>query len=210
MKNSNKNFKVALIGNPNSGKTSLFNSLTGLHQHVANFPGVTVEKKIAKYQIEKNFIIELIDFPGTYSLYPNSDDEKVVAEILSDPVNDDFPDAIIYVSDPFDLKREMLLLTQLKDLGIPVIVILTMKDLVEKRNYSIDISKLEKLVNNKIVFFSNKTKQNLDEIRTSLKEIFQTKTIPNRCYKLNSEEKSIVDKFRNRLNFNTDYQALLQ
>lgn len=208
--NYNNNYKVALIGNPNSGKTSLFNSLTGLNQHVANFPGVTVDKKIAKYKIDKDLTIELIDFPGTYSLYPNSDDEKVVAEILSDPVNDDFPDAIIYVIDPFDLKREMLLLTQLKDLGLPVLVILTMKDLATKRNFNIDIKKLEKLVNNKIIFFSNKTKDNLDEIRKAIKDTLINNSKPNKCYKLNPNEQNIVDKFRNRLNFNTDYQALLQ
>ena len=203
-------YKIALIGNPNSGKTSLFNSLTGLHQHVANFPGVTVDKKIAKYQIDKNLTIELIDFPGTYSLYPNSDDEKVVAEILSNPVNDDYPDSIIYVMDPFALKREMLLLTQLKDLDIPVIVVLTMKDLIEKRNLKIDIDKLEQIIGTKVIFFSNKAKTNLNEIREAIKELVKGKNKIPRSYILKEEEKKIVENFKDRLNFNTDYQALLQ
>ncbi len=203
-------YKVALIGNPNSGKTSLFNSLTGLHQHVANFPGVTVDKKIAKYQIDKNLTIELIDFPGTYSLYPNSDDEKVVAEILSNPVNDDYPDSIIYVMDPFALKREMLLLSQLKDLDIPIIVVLTMKDLIEKRNLKIDIEKLEKIIGTKVIFFSNKAKTNLNEIREAIKELEKGKPKIPRSYILKDEEKKIVENFKDRLNFNSDYQALLQ
>ncbi len=203
-------YKIALIGNPNSGKTSLFNSLTGLHQHVANFPGVTVDKKIAKYQIDKDLTIELIDFPGTYSLYPNSDDEKVVAEILSNPVNDDYPDSIIYVMDPFAMKREMLLLTQLKDLGIPIMVVLTMKDIIEKRDLSIDVEKLEKLIGTKVVFFSNKAKENLDKIRDGIKDLVKGKSKIKRTYLLKDEEKKIVNHFANRLNFNTDYQALLQ
>ncbi len=210
MSPTTKIFKVALIGNPNSGKTSLFNSLTGLHQHVANFPGVTVDKKIAKYQIDNNLTIELIDFPGTYSLYPNSDDEKVVAEILSNPVNDDYPDSIVYVMDPFALKREMLLLTQLKDIGIPIVVVLTMKDLVEKRKLDLNIKKLEEIIGNKVIFFSNKTKANIDEIRLALKQSINNPKDNQRCYMLNSDEKSIVATFSNRLNFNTDYQALLQ
>ena len=203
-------YKIALIGNPNSGKTSLFNSLTGLHQHVANFPGVTVDKKIAKYQIDKDLTIELIDFPGTYSLYPNSDDEKVVAEILSNPVNDDYPDSIIYVMDPFAMKREMLLLTQLKDLGIPIMVVLTMKDIIEKRDLSIDVEKLEKLIGTKVVFFSNKAKENLDKIRDGIKDLVKGKSKIKRTYLLKDDEKKIVEYFANRLNFNTDYQALLQ
>lgn len=210
MKKYIKKYKVALIGNPNSGKTSLFNSLTGLHQHVANFPGVTVDKKIARYKIDNDLTIELIDFPGTYSLYPNSDDERVVAEILSNPNNIDFPDAIIYVIDPFDLKRQILLLTQLQDIGVPVLAILTMKDLAKKRNFNIDIKKLQSLINNELIFFSNKTKDNLGEIRKSIKKLLFEKRELTRCYNLNQEEKNIVKKFENRLHFKTDYQALLQ
>ncbi len=100
---SSQLFKVALVGNPNSGKSSLFNSLTGLQQHVANFPGVTVDKKTSLLKIDKDIHILLTDFPGAYSLYPNSDDERVVAEILSNPSNQDYLDAVIYVDDPFDL-----------------------------------------------------------------------------------------------------------
>lgn len=210
MKKYIKKYKVALIGNPNSGKTSLFNSLTGLHQHVANFPGVTVDKKIARYKIDDNLTIELIDFPGTYSLYPNSDDEKVVAEILSNPNNIDFPDAVIYVIDPFDLKRQILLLTQLQDIGVPVLAVLTMKDLATKRNFKIDKEKLQSLINNKVIFFSNKTKDNLGEIRSAIKKLLFEKNDSSRCYSLNADEKNIVERFSSRLNFNSDYQALLQ
>ncbi|MEZ4906087.1 MAG: FeoB small GTPase domain-containing protein [Saprospiraceae bacterium] len=117
MSNNNRPYKIALVGNPNSGKSSLFNTLTGLQQHVANFPGVTVDKKTSLFKLKDNTKVLLTDFPGAYSLYPNSEDERIVAEILTNPKNEDYPDAIIYVADPFDLKRQMLLFTQIRDLA---------------------------------------------------------------------------------------------
>jgi len=203
-------YKIALIGNPNSGKTSLFNSLTGMHQHVANFPGVTVDKKTGNLKIDKELTVSLIDFPGTYSLYPNSDDEKVVAEILTNPADKDYPDAVIYIIDPFDFKRQMLLLTQLQDLGLPVLVVLTMKDLAIKKDIKIDIKKLSDKIQNPVIFFSNKTKENISEIKMNIRDIFENKSKVNTCYSLNSFEKDIVEKFKDKLNFNTDYQGLLQ
>ncbi len=203
-------YKIALIGNPNSGKTSLFNSLTGMHQHVANFPGVTVDKKTGILKIDKDLSVTLIDFPGTYSLYPNSDDEKVVAEILTNPKDKDYPDAVIYIIDPFDFKRQMLLLTQLQDLGLPVLVVLTMKDLAIKQGIKINIKKLSEQIQSPVIFFSNKTKENIHEIKSGIRNLFENKSRVKTCYSLTSHEKDIVDNFRDKLNFNTDYQGLLQ
>ena len=203
-------YKVALIGNPNSGKTSLFNSLTGMHQHVANFPGVTVDKKTGILKIDKELSVNLIDFPGTYSLYPNSDDEKVVAEILTNPQDKDYPDAVIYIIDPFDFKRQMLLLTQLQDLNMPVLVVLTMKDLADKHGIKINIEKLKKNIESPVIFFSNKTKENIDEIKIAIKKLFEKKYNSNSFYSLNPGEKEIVEKFKEKLNINTPYQGLLQ
>ncbi|HHB51662.1 MAG TPA: ferrous iron transport protein B, partial [Saprospiraceae bacterium] len=208
-KKSNK-YRVALIGNPNCGKTSLFNSLTGMHQHVANFPGVTVDKKTGILKLDKTQSIELIDFPGTYSLYPNSDDERVVAEILTNPNDKDYPDAIIYIIDPFDLKRQMLLLTQLQDIGIPLLVVLTMEDLAQKQGLNINIKKLSNQIQIPVIFFSNKTKKNIDEIKTEIKNLFNQSQNKKTCYNLIPIEREIVDHFRNKLKFESDYQGLLQ
>lgn len=135
--------KIGLFGNPNTGKSSLFNMLTGLNQHVGNFPGVTVEKKygVIKHSV-KTFTI--IDFPGIYSLYPTSQDEQVVYDVLKEPNHLDFPDMACVVLDSSNLSRNLLLLTQLYDLKIPIVAILNMWDLVEKRELTIDLSNLEK------------------------------------------------------------------
>jgi len=135
--------KIGLFGNPNTGKSSLFNMLTGLNQHVGNFPGVTVEKKYGVIKrSEKTFTI--IDFPGIYSLYPTSQDEQVVYDVLEEPNHLDFPDMACVVLDSSNLSRNLLLLTQLYDLKIPIVAILNMWDLVEKRGLTIDLSNLEK------------------------------------------------------------------
>lgn len=203
-------YKVALIGNPNSGKSSLFNTLTGLQQHVANFPGVTVDKKTSLLKIDKDLHILLTDFPGAYSLYPNSDDERVVAEILTNPSNPDFPDAIIYVVDPFDFKRQLLLFTQLKDLNIPVLVIFTMKDLADKQGLQIDTIKFENLFGTNGIFFSNKTREKLEEIKKSLVVLLLETDYKKEFHKLADVEKRAVEMFKSRLEYNSDYQLLLQ
>ncbi len=120
--------KVALLGNPNSGKSSLFNHLTGLRQKIGNFPGVTVDKKIGFCRVNADFEIEVIDFPGTYSIYPGSLDEQVVLEVLANPKNSDYPDLAVVVVDATNLKRNMLLFEQVSDLGIPCILALNMLD----------------------------------------------------------------------------------
>ena len=203
-------YKVALIGNPNSGKSSLFNSLTGLQQHVANFPGVTVDKKTSLLKIDKSIHILLTDFPGAYSLYPNSDDERVVANILTNPANSDFPDAVIYVVDPFDLKRQLLLFTQLKDLNIPILVIFTMKDLAGKKGLELNTKKFDSLFDCKSVFFSNKSKENLFEIKESIAALLAEKSENKIFYKLSEIETEAVERFKEKLRFRSDYQALLQ
>lgn len=134
--------KIALIGNPNTGKTSVFNRLTGLNQHVGNFPGVTVDKKSGFIRGEKEQV-ELIDFPGTYSIYPHSEDEKVVYDVFSNPKHEDFPDEVIVVADASNLERNLLLFTQIYDLNIPVILILNMIDITERKGFSIDLEKIK-------------------------------------------------------------------
>lgn len=119
--------KIALVGNPNTGKTSVFNRLTGLNQHVGNFPGVTVDKKTGKLKLEET-TVEIIDLPGTYSIYPHSKDEEVVFDVLTNKENGDHPDAIMVVADASNLERNLLIFTQVYDLKIPVMLILNMSD----------------------------------------------------------------------------------
>ena len=108
--------KVALVGNPNTGKSSLFNALTGLKQHVGNFPGVTVDKKSGVLKLDSKEV-ELIDLPGTYSLYPRSKDEEVVYDILNNSQHPDYPDMVCVIVDTSNLERNLLLFTQVYDLG---------------------------------------------------------------------------------------------
>ena len=134
--------KIALVGNPNTGKTSLFNALTGLNQQVGNFPGVTVDKKVGKLKLS-NRSIEIIDLPGTYSIYPRSKDEEVVYDILSNPQHPDFPDAVCVVVDASNLERNLLLFTQIYALAIPIVLVLNMSDIAFRKGKKILIEKLQ-------------------------------------------------------------------
>ena len=134
--------KIALFGNPNTGKSSVFNLLTGLRQHIGNFAGITVEKKSGSFQID-NQQHQLIDFPGVYSIYPRSKDEEVVYKVVSNPKHPDFPDLAMIVVDASNLERNLLLFTQIYDLKIPIVLVLNMWDLAQKRGIDIDIEKLQ-------------------------------------------------------------------
>ncbi len=134
--------KIALLGNPNTGKSSVFNLITGLRQQVGNFPGVTVEKKTGTLQIDGN-THTLIDFPGTYSLYPRSKDEQVVYSVLSNEDAEDYPDVVVVVVDQSNLERNLFLFSQIYDLGLPTILVLNMTDLAQRNGLSVDADKLK-------------------------------------------------------------------
>jgi len=136
--------RLVLVGNPNSGKSTLFNSLTGLNQRIGNFPGVTVEKKIGSVRINEKVVAEVIDLPGTYSLSPRSEDERVTFDYLNDSTRTDLPELIVVVADASNLKRNLLLATQLIDSEQPTILVLNMMDVVERNKQNIDIDKLQK------------------------------------------------------------------
>lgn len=137
--------KISLVGNPNSGKTSLFNQLTGLNQKIGNFPGVTVDKKSGKLKRSES-AISILDLPGIYSLYPKTQDEKVVYDLLRNQQHSDYPDRIVVVVDASNLERNLLLFTQVMDLGVPVTMALNMTDVADKKGLVIDIEKLSEVL----------------------------------------------------------------
>ena len=139
----NNQLNIALVGNPNSGKSSLFNSLTGLNQKVGNFPGVTVDKKTGTSKISENISANIIDLPGTYSLYPKRNDEWVSYKVLMDDDKEIKADIIVLVADAANLKRNLLFCSQIIDLKKPVVVALTMMDIAKKNNIQIELPALK-------------------------------------------------------------------
>lgn len=139
--------KIALLGNPNTGKSSVFNMLSGMRQQVGNFPGVTVDKKIGSISISGEEHT-LIDFPGTYSIYPRSKDEQVVYDVLTNPNNEDYPDVAVVVADASNLERNLFLFTQVYDLKLPTVLVLNMSDIARKKGLSLDLAALQQFFPN--------------------------------------------------------------
>lgn len=164
-----KQINVALIGNPNTGKTSVFNRLTGLNQKVGNYPGITVEKKEGICTLSRGVKAHILDLPGTYSLNASSLDENVVIELLLNKNDKDFPDVAVVVSEVENLKRNLLLFTQIKDLGIPTILAINMADRMERKAISLDIEQMEALLQTRIALISARKNQGFDR----LKELIQ-------------------------------------
>jgi ferrous iron transport protein B len=161
----NATLKVALIGNPNTGKTSLFNQLTGLNQQVGNYPGITVERKVGSCVLPKNQKATILDLPGTYSLNANSLDENLVIELLLNKNDNDYPDVAIVVTEVENLKRNLLLFTQIKDLEIPTILVINMADQMELKGISLDIPKLETVLKTKIALISSRKATGISELK---------------------------------------------
>ncbi|QJB34412.1 ferrous iron transport protein B [Chitinophaga oryzae] len=156
---------IALVGNPNSGKSSLFNALTGLNQKVSNFPGVTVDKKTGTANIVSGLSANIIDLPGTYSLYPKSADEYVTYDVLINPANEDTPDMVIIVADASNLKRNLLFCSQIIDLKFPVIIALTMMDIARKKGVEIDIDGLERELGVPVVAINPRKNKGVSELK---------------------------------------------
>ena len=161
-----KQINVALIGNPNTGKSSVFNILTGLNQKVGNYPGITVEKKQGTCQLERNLKAHIIDLPGTYSLNASSLDENVVIELLLNKKDKDYPDVAVVIADIENLKRNLLLFTQIKDLGIPTILAINMADRMKRKAISLNIKKLEEKLGTKIVLLSSRKKTGIETLKS--------------------------------------------
>ena len=182
-----KVIKAALVGNPNTGKTSLFNALTGLRQKVGNYPGITVDKKVGKVKLSATQSLEIIDLPGTYSINPSSLDEQIVLKTLLKSNDTDKPDVVVVVADVIQLKRNLLLFTQIKDLGLPTILVINMSDQMPKRGVTIDIEMLEAELKTKVVLVSSKKNIGIDVIKKEIQNFEQLNTDPI-CEALISED----------------------
>ncbi len=206
-----KKFKVALLGNPNSGKSTIFNDLTGLRQKTANFPGVTVEKKTGSFSI-KDIQVDLMDLPGTYSLFPNSKDEKLVGNILCNPQNINFPDVIIYVADVNQLERHLLLASQIIDLKIPMIMALNMIDVFHQNGNTIDVELLQKKLGIPVFVTNARTNLGIDDLKKHLYEIANkhNPTIPFKpFYPFNNIEKTTAELVNQHFLLDNNYRAKL-
>lgn len=157
--------RVALVGNPNTGKSTLFNALTGLNQKIGNFPGVTVDKKIGYSQLPDGRRAEIIDLPGTYSLYPKSKDESIVFSVLAEKATELTPDLVVVILDATNLKRNLLLYTQVADLKIPVIIALNMMDQAKKAKIEIDVELLSQRLGVPIVPVSARKLEGIEQLK---------------------------------------------
>ncbi len=206
-----KKLKIALIGNPNSGKSSVFNALTGLNQKVANFPGVTVDKRLG-YSVLKNaggdsVSCEFIDLPGAYSLYPKSPEEKIPFQLLCDPQNEMHPDLTIVIADGTNLKRNLFLCSQIIDLKIPVIMVINMMDIVRFKKIDINFKLLSQRLGIPVIPMNSRKQEGLAELKAAITLQF-TRPI-NNFIDIRSFSPVVVDTIRQTVNVNSDYNAFL-
>ena len=164
---------IALVGNPNSGKSSLFNALTGLNQKVGNFPGVTVDKKTGLSQLAPGVTANIIDLPGTYSLYPKRGDEWVTYKVLLRQDGELKPDMIVLLADASNLKRNLLFCSQIIDLKIPLVIALTMMDLANKKGIEIDVNGLERELGVPIVIVNPRKNKGIPQLKKTIAQTAQ-------------------------------------
>ncbi len=197
--------RVALIGNPNSGKTTLFNLLTGLKQKTGNFPGVTVDKKSGTCKLSAGTSVEIVDLPGTYSIYPKTLDEQIVQEVLLNKSHPQHPDKVIVVADASNLKRNLLLFTQIRDLGIPIILVLNMIDIADKRNLKIDLRALGIDLGVKIVTTNSHSGEGLDALKEA---IGQTQAKSKRpFYEVEPLATEVISRISKKFDLENNYAA---
>lgn len=199
------NPKIALIGNPNSGKSSLFNQLTGLSQKVGNFPGVTVEKRSGNCRLDEYINAKIIDLPGTYSIYARCAEEKVTIDILGHPAHEDFPDILVFIADAAHLKRNLLLFSQVKDLGVPVVLALNMQDLAAQAGIKVDVEKLHKELNVQVVPINARSGEGLKDLKYTLSN--PVKKLCSPLYDVAPMATKIIAEVKEKFNIQHNYQA---
>ncbi|MFA6945128.1 MAG: ferrous iron transport protein B [Pedobacter sp.] len=199
--------KVALVGNPNSGKSTLFNVLTGLNQKIGNFPGVTVEKKTGFCKLPDQRIAEIIDLPGTYSFYPKSRDERIVLDALYDKSNAAYPELIVFVADATNLKRNLLLFSQIADLNIPVIIALNMMDLARQSGIEISVDELALKLGVQVIPISARKQEGIERLKQA---ISNNSNLPLQYPSIEVESiaPELIQKIQEEFNIEHPYQAL--
>lgn len=163
-----KVIKVALVGNPNTGKSLLFNQLTGLHQKVSNYPGVTVEKRTGTATLSGSVKAVITDLPGTYSINPSSLDENIVLQTFLNVDEEDYPDVVVVLADVENLKRNLYLFTQIKDLEIPAILVINMADRMKKKGISLDVEKLKEELDAQVILISARKNTGIDKLKNAI------------------------------------------
>ena len=196
---------VALVGTPNSGKTSLFNALSGLNQRVGNFPGVTVERKSANISLNDKHSIRLIDLPGTDSLYPSAEDEFITSDILKNVNHEDHPDTVLVIADATQLNRGLMLCTQVMDLGFSTMLVLNMMDVIERDKHSLDLDKLTALLGIPVIGISAVKKHGLNQLKKRLSHEINKPVRP--FMNIPGGFRPAIDLIKKELPGATDYRA---
>jgi ferrous iron transport protein B len=203
----NGELKIALVGNPNSGKSTLFNVLTGLNQKIGNFPGVTVEKKTGYCKLPDQRQAQITDLPGTYSFYPKSRDERIVMDALMDKSASNYPDLIIFVADASNLKRNLLLFSQIADLNIPVIIALNMMDLARQSGIEISVDELALKLGVQVVPISARKQEGIDRLKEAIQNN-SSMALQNPSIEVESIAPELIKKIQDELQIDKPYAAL--
>jgi len=203
-----KELQIGLLGNPNSGKSSLFNVLTGLNQKVGNFPGVTVEKKSGKCILESKKTATIVDLPGSYSLYPRRTDEWVAYKAIIDPIESIPFDVLVIVVDASNLKRNLLYASQIIDLKKPVIVALSMMDIAKYKGITIDLIALEKLLKVPVIPINPRKNRGIDLLKQTILELSKAQNKSNSFVDIDHESQKAVSEIHNIYPHLSDYAAI--
>lgn len=197
------------MGNPNAGKSSLFNQLTGLRQKTGNFPGVTVDKKSGTWPLDAQTTATIVDFPGVYSIYPKSLDEQLVTDILANPAHPDYPDVAVVVVDASNLHRNLLLFTQIADLGVPTILALNMLDVARDQGKEVNGARLAMRLGVPVIRINARTGEGLDQVRRAVQGQLQNPTLPAKLFFDPAEEApDLIIEARARYSLDNNYLAL--